>query len=64
MELKQTVNLQVTIQDKTCTFSMPLDVSFGVAIDAAHQIYKELIDMARKAAEKEAPNKEKDNAQE
>ena len=57
MELKQTVKLEVTINDKTCTFTMPMDTTFGSAIDAAHQIYKELIEMARKAADKEAPTK-------
>ena len=57
MELKQTINLVVTINDKSCTFSMPFDISFGNAIDAAHQIYLEVINMAQKAAEKEAPVK-------
>ena len=57
MNAKQTVNIEVTINEKTCIFSMPVDISFGNAIDAAHQIYREVIEMARKAAEKEAPIK-------
>jgi hypothetical protein len=50
--------LEVTINEQTCTFLMPAGISFGNAIDAAHQMYTEVIKMAAEAAEKAKPSKE------
>ena len=57
MDIKSAVILEVTINEKTCTFTMPSDASFGNVIDAAHQVYLKVIDMAQEAAKKEAPIK-------
>jgi len=58
MEIRSTVNLEVNINSQTCVFSMPAGISFGNAIDAAHQIYAEVIKMASDAAEKTKPSQE------
>jgi len=50
--------LEVTINEQTCTFTMPVGISFGNAIDAAHQMYTEVIKMAAQAAEKTKPSDE------
>jgi hypothetical protein len=64
MEIKPVIQLEATINDQTCTFTMPTGISFGNAIDAAHQIYTEVIKMAADAAEKAKPKKEATHAQE
>lgn len=58
MDIKSCVAIEVKKNDKSFFFYMPADSSFGDAIDASHSIYYEVIDMARKAAEKEKPNKD------
>jgi len=60
MEIKSVVQLEVKINEHTCIFSMPAGISFGNAIDAAHQIYTEVIKMASEAAEKSKPKETKD----
>lgn len=58
MNIKSTIMLEVTINEQTCTFTMPVGISFGNAIDAAHQMYTEVIKMAAQAAEKTKPSDE------
>lgn len=58
MNIRSTIMLEVTINEQTCTFLMPAGISFGNAIDAAHQMYTEVIKMAAEAAEKAKPSKE------
>ena len=55
MKTKQTLTLEVTINDEIGTFTMPVGITFGNAIDAAHQIYTEVIKMASTAAERTKP---------
>lgn len=60
MNTKQTLTLEVEINEELCTFTMPVGITFGNAIDAAHQIYTEVIKMAAKAAENTKPRSEGD----
>ena len=55
MDIKSIVQIDATINGQTCSFLMPAGISFGNAIDAAHQIYSEVIKMASEAAEKSKP---------
>lgn len=50
MDTKQAIILETTINDKTFTFSMPTDATFGSAIDASYEIYTKIIEMAAEAA--------------
>lgn len=64
MEVRSAVHVEVTIDNKTCVFIMPSDMSFGNAIDGAHKIYLKVIDMAYEAAKKESPMRKDDDASE
>ncbi len=65
MNRKQTLTLEVMINEQFCTFTMPTNITYGNAIDAAYQIYAEVIKMASEAAEKSNPQqKEVKNAKE
>lgn len=55
MNIKSTITIDVEINEQICTFTMPVGISFGNAIDAAHQVYSEVIKMASQAAEKSKP---------
>lgn len=58
MKTKQTLTLEVDINGEVCTFTMPVGITFGNAIDAAHQIYAEVIKMASTAAERTKPQEQ------
>ena len=57
IETKSVISLQVMMEEHLCEFNMPVGISFGQAIDASHQIFKKLIELAKDAADQSQPIK-------
>lgn len=57
MNIKSQIVIEVTKDDHTFSFAMPLGAPFGKAYDAAHDVLMEIIEYSKRAAEqaKQAP---------